>query len=65
MDDEKETFDFEVFARMYPNSNGPRRLDPKAENDRKFYEKLYYADESVKTIEEFVDKQDALDASSF
>ena len=64
MNDEKEPFDFAVFARMYPNSNGSRRLDPEAENDRKFYEELYYADDSVKTIEEFVDKQDALDASA-
>ena len=58
---EKEPFDFAVFARMYPNSNGFSRLSPNNEVDCRNYTKMYYADDSVKTISEFVDKLDAND----
>ena len=55
----KEPFDYAVFARMYPNSNGSCRLSPDNEFDCRRYTEMYYADDSVKTISEFVDKLDA------
>lgn len=58
---EKEPFDFAVFASMYPNSNGFSRLSPNNEADCRNYTRMYYADDSVKTISEFVDKLDAND----
>ena len=60
-DVQKEPFDFVVFAAMYPNSNGPGRLSPNNEGDCRNYTRMYYADDSVKTISEFVDKLDAND----
>ena len=56
----KEPFDFAVFCEMYPNSNGSSRLRPN-EFDEKSYTRMYYADDSVRTISEFVDKLDAND----
>ena len=60
---EKEPFDFELFCEMYPNSNGSGRLRPN-EVDEKRYTEMYYADDSVRTIEEFVDKLDANDSTA-
>ena len=60
---EKEPFDFEVFCVMYPNSNGSGRLRPN-EVDEKNYTRMYYADDSVRTISEFVDKLDANDSTA-
>ena len=59
----KEPFDFVIFAEMYPNSNGFSRLRPN-EVDAKNYSDMYYADDSVKTISEFVDKLDANDSTA-
>lgn len=59
----KEQFDFSVFARMYPNDNGPKRLIDNPV-DRERYEKMYYADELVTTIAEFVDKLDKMDETA-
>lgn len=53
----KEEFDFAVFAEKYPNSNGSSRLRDNP-FDRKRYTEMYYADNSVSTIDEFVDKLD-------
>ena len=61
----KEPFDFLTFAKMYPNSNGPARLiEHPNPVDSAFYTKLYYEDDSVSTIAEFVDKLDKQDESS-
>ena len=60
---EKEPFDFAVFCEMYPNSNGSSRLRPN-EADEKRYTEMYYADDSVRTISEFVDKLDANDSTA-
>ena len=60
---EKEPFDFAVFCVMYPNSNGSSRLRPNA-FDEKNYTKMYYADDSVRTISEFVDKLGANDSTA-
>ena len=56
----KEEFDFAVFAEKYPNSNGSSRLRDNPV-DRKSYTEMYYADDSVFTIDEFVDKLDRND----
>ncbi len=48
---------------MYPNSNGSSRLRPN-EVDEKDYTRMYYADDSVRTISEFVDKLDANDSTA-
>ena len=58
---EKEPFDFAVFAEMYPNSTGSSRLKPNNEVDCRDYTRMYYADDSVKTISEFAEKLDAND----
>ena len=57
---EKEPFDAAKFCEMYPNSNGSSRLRSNPVDDAE-YAKMYYADDSVSTIEEFVDKLDRND----
>ena len=57
---EKEPFDPAVFCEMYPNSNGSSRLRSNPVDDARYAE-MYYADDSVSTIEEFVDKLDRND----
>ena len=61
--EDKEQFDFEVFARMYPNSNGAGRLRVNSVDSSR-YEEMYYADETVSSIAEFVDKLDKIDESA-
>lgn len=59
----KEKFDFAEFIKRYPNSNGTSRLSDNPV-DRERYTEMYYADDEVSTIDEFVDKLDALDESA-
>lgn len=53
----KEPFDPAIFCEMYPNSNGSSRLRSNPFDNARYAE-MYYADCSVSTIEEFVDKLD-------
>jgi hypothetical protein len=61
----KEKFDFMKFARIYPNSNGSARLSEcPTEEDRIRYEKMYYDEDSVSTIEEFAELLDREDETA-
>ena len=65
MEEKKEQFDFMKFARIYPNSNGSRRLcECSTENDAARYEKMYYEEKSVSTIEEFARLLDSEDETA-
>ncbi|MCQ2468052.1 MAG: hypothetical protein MJ166_11090 [Clostridia bacterium] len=65
---EKEPFDRDAFARMYPNSNGPKRYCefPRevVEKTLEAHEELYYKLDEVHTIAEFVELMDKWDASA-
>ena len=62
---QKEPFDYERFARMYPNSNGTTRLcNCITDTDRKNYTELYYKLDEVSTIEEFARLLDYWDETS-
>ena len=65
MEDNKEKFDFMKFARIYPNSNGSGRLfECPTDEDAARYEKMYYREKSVSTIEEFARLLDSEDETA-
>ena len=61
----KEAFDWEKFARIYPNSNGSARLCTcPMEGDEERYRKLYEEDDTVLTVAEFAAKLDSDDETA-
>ena len=61
----KEAFNWEEFARIYPNSNGSARFCKcPVQGDEKRYRMLYEQDDSVQTVAEFAAKLDAEDETT-
>lgn len=61
----KEPFNWDKFSRIYPNSNGSARLCKcPMEEDKIRYQKMYESEDSVSTVEEFVELLDREDETA-
>ena len=61
----KQAFDWEEFARIYPNGNGSARFYKcPMEEDEERYRKMYEEDDSIQTITEFAAKLDSDDETA-